>query len=96
MDISSSPLASTEFAVDQTSNYQNLSNTDYWTKTHFGSLINKTIGVDYQRGDNIYYQGKHYIYTSNLDSNDQVFTAGSGQTGVQTLNNYFSKMQLLS
>ena len=38
--------------------------------------------MDYKRGDNIYYQGKHYVYTSPLDSNDQTFTAGSGQTGV--------------
>ena len=77
-----SPLGNAEFATDETTNYKDLSNTDYWTKTHFGSLINKTIGVDYQRGDNIYYQGKHYIYTSNLDSNDPAFTADSGQTGV--------------
>jgi len=80
--LTSSPLVDTAFATDKTSDYQNLDNDDYWTKTHFGSLINKTIGVDYQRGDNIYYQGKHYIYTSKLDSNDQAFTAGSGQTGV--------------
>jgi len=77
-----SPLGKTEFAVDKTSDYKDLSNKSYWTKTHFGSLEDKTIGVDYQRGDNIYYQGKHYIYTSNLPSSDQIFTAGTGQTGV--------------
>jgi len=59
-----------------------VTNTDYWTKTHFGALVGKTIDVDYERGDNIYYQGKHYVYTSHLKSSDQTFTAGSGQTGV--------------
>ena len=77
-----SPLKAAGFAEDKTAEYMNLSNDDYWTKTHFGSLIGKTIGVDYQRGDNIYYQGKHYVYTSHLHSSDQVFTAGSGESGV--------------
>lgn len=80
--VTGSPLADADFATDKTNEYKNLNNQDYWTKTHFGSLINKTIDVDYKRGDNIYYQGKHYVYTSPLDSNDQAFTAGSGQTGV--------------
>jgi len=80
--VAGSPLADTDFATDKTNEYKDLNNEDYWTKTHFGSLINKTIDVDYKRGDNIYYQGKHYVYTSPLDSNDQAFTAGSGQTGV--------------
>ena len=77
-----SPLLDDDFATNKTDEYKNLSNDNYWTKTHFGSLDNKTIDVDYTRGDNIYYQGKHYVYTSPLDSNDQTFTAGSGQTGV--------------
>ena len=76
------PLSDSDFATNKTDDYKNLSNQDYWTKTHFGSLIGKTIDVDYKRGDNIYYQGKHYVYTSPLDSNDQTFTAGSGQSGV--------------
>jgi len=77
-----SPLSDTDFATDKTADYKNLSDKDYWTKTHFGSLKDLTIGVDYERGDNIYYQGKHYIYTSSLPSSDQSFTAGTGQTGV--------------
>jgi len=76
------PLSDSDFATDKTNEYKDLNNEDYWTKTHFGSLIGKTIDVDYKRGDNIYYQGKHYVYTSPLDSNDQTFTAGSGQSGV--------------
>ncbi len=75
-------LSSADFASDVTSNYSDLGNDDYWTKTHFGALVGKTIGTDYSRGDNIYYQGKHYVYVSHLDSSDPVFTAGSGQSGV--------------
>jgi flagellin-like hook-associated protein FlgL len=76
------PLSDPDFATNKTDDYKDLTNKDYWTKTHFGSLIGKTIGEDYKRGDNIYYQGKHYVYTSPLDSNDQTYTAASGQTGV--------------
>ena len=81
LKVTGSPLSDADFATNKTDDYKNLTNQDYWTKTHFGSLIGKTIDVDYKRGDNIYYQGKHYVYTSHLASNDQVFTAASGQTG---------------
>ena len=89
-EVSGSPLADPTFATDMTldsggiSGYANVTaeDSEYWTKTHFGSLDGKTINVDYKRGDNIYYQGKHYIYTSHLDSSDQVFTSGSGQGGI--------------
>ena len=37
----------------------------------------KTIGTSYTRGDNIFYQGKHYIYTSHLDSNDALYVSPS-------------------
>ena len=82
--VAGSPLAAAGFATDVTTDYANVTaeNSEYWAKTHFGSLVDKTINVDYQRGDNIYYQGQHYIYTSHLPSSDQVFTSGSGQTGV--------------
>ena len=76
------PLADTTFATDVTANYADLSDDNYWTKTHFGALVDKTIGTDYERGDNIYYQGKHYVYVSHLSSSDPVFTAGSGQDGI--------------
>ena len=39
-------------------------------KTHYSHLGGKTIGTSYTRGDNIYYQGKNFVYTSHLDSND--------------------------
>ena len=80
--VTGSPLSDTDFATNKTDDYKDVTNDNYWTKTHFGSLINKTIDVDYQRGDNIYYQGKHYVYTSHLSSSDKSFTAGSGQEGV--------------
>ena len=79
------PLSEQGFAgnrTETTKRYANKDNSDYWSKTHFGALVGKTIDVDYQRGDNIYYQGKHYVYTSHLPSSDQVFTAGTGQDGV--------------
>ena len=80
--VTGSPLSDADFATSKTEDYKNLTNQDYWTKTHFGSLINQTIDVDYNRGDNIYYQGKHYVYTSHLASNDRSFTAANGQSGV--------------
>ena len=74
------------FATNVTDKYANLEPSpeedNLWTKTHFGALVGKTIGTDYTRGDNIYYQGKHYLYVSHLPSSDPVFTAGSGQAGV--------------
>jgi len=84
-DLVANPLDDVDFTgnkAETTSQHSDVTNTDYWTKTHFGALVGKTIDVDYERGDNIYYQGKHYVYTSHLKSSDQTFTAGSGQTGV--------------
>ena len=37
----------------------------------------RTVGTNYTYGDNIYYQGKHYIYTSHLDSNDPIYVSPS-------------------
>ena len=76
------PLGDADFADDKTAEYMNLSNESYWTKTHFGDLIGKTIDVDYTLGDNIYHEGKYYIYSSHLPSSDKTFTAGSGQSGI--------------
>jgi flagellin-like hook-associated protein FlgL len=83
-EVLGSPLSADGFANDVTTDYANVTaeNSEYWAKTHFGTLEGKTINVDYKRGDNIYYQGKHYIYTSHLNSSDQVFTSGSGQGGI--------------
>ncbi len=59
---------------DRTSNYTTLSNSSKWTKTHYSHLYGKTVNTSYTRGDNLYYQGKNYIYTSHLDSNDALYT----------------------
>lgn len=66
-------------AVDVTSKYEDLTNTSIWSRTHFSELqgINGTIGTSYTRGDNILYQGKHYVYTSNLDSNNPKYLSPS-------------------
>ncbi len=61
--------------TDRTTEYQDVSNTSLWTKTHFGELKDRTVGTDYTYGDNIYYQGKHYIYVSHLDSNDPIYVS---------------------
>ncbi len=76
------PMVDSNYATNITNEYADLSNTDHWSKTHFGALVDRTIGTNYERGDNIYYQGKHYVYVSSLESNDPNFTAGSGETGV--------------
>ena len=76
------PLTDADFREDVTLKYADIGNEDKWTKTHFGALVGKTIGTDYTRGDNIYHQGKHYVYVSHLDSSDPIFTAGTGQDGV--------------
>jgi flagellin-like hook-associated protein FlgL len=76
------PLNDPSFATNVTADYADLNNDDFWTKTHFGALVGKTVGTDYERGDNIYYQGKHYVYVSHLSSSDPTFTANSGDDGV--------------
>ena len=67
------PNTDSGFATDLTSQLSNLSNSKYWSKTHYGSLDGSTVNSSYTRGDNIYYQGKHYVYTSHLDSNDPLY-----------------------
>jgi flagellin-like hook-associated protein FlgL len=57
-------------ATDVTADYMDLSNTNLWSKTHFGNLIGTTIEQDYVRGDNFFYEGKHYVYVSSSPSSD--------------------------
>ena len=76
------PMSDIGFSTNVTSKFADLSNDNYWAKTHFGALVGKTIGTNYERGDNIYYQGKHYTYVSHLNSNDPSFTVASGDDGV--------------
>ncbi len=74
------PIEDADFYVDKTAGYADLSDTNYWSKTHYGALSSKTVDVNYTRGDNIYYQGKHYVYTSHLDSNDPRFVSPSSDS----------------
>ena len=66
---------STIGVVDKTSEYIDVTNTGNWTKSHYGELSGKTVNVSYTRGDNIFYQGKHYVYTSHLDSHDPIYVS---------------------
>lgn len=73
------PEAQADFSTDVTSDFSDVTNKNNWSKTHYGDLIGKTVSTSYQRGDNIYYQGKHYVYTSHLSSNDPTFVSPSNE-----------------
>jgi flagellin-like hook-associated protein FlgL len=62
---------------DRTAEFTNLNNSSKWVKTHYSHLHGQTIGTSYTRGDNIFYQGKNYIYTSHLDSDDALYISPS-------------------
>jgi flagellin-like hook-associated protein FlgL len=66
--------------VDRTAEYTDVGNYTNWTKTHYTHLQGSTVSTSYTRGDNIYYQGKNYIYTSNLDSNNPLYASTNGYT----------------
>jgi len=66
----SNPEDDADFRDDITGDLADLGNANYWSKTHFGSLVGKTVDTNYEKGDNIYFQGKHYLYVSHLSSND--------------------------
>lgn len=68
------PAQGSDTFVNRTSDYTSVGNSSKWIKTHYSHLGDKTIGTSYNRGDNIYYQGKNYVYTSHLDSNDALYT----------------------
>lgn len=63
--------------IDRSSQYDNVDNSKYWTKTHFGSLDGVTVNTSYQYGDNIHYQGKNYVYTSHLSSENFLYLKGA-------------------
>ena len=78
----------TNGATDVTSEYTDLTNTSIWTRTHHGELVGKTVSTDYQRGDNIFYQGKHYLYTAAIPSSDVLYNPdGNGYTEFEDLLN---------
>ncbi len=83
----SDPAGETDYATDITADVSNPDNEKYWAKTHFANLEDKTVSTSYTRGDNIYYQGKHYVYTSHLDSDNPSFVdpTNDGYTEFETL-----------
>jgi len=68
------PSQQADAYVNRTNDYVSVTNSAKWVKTHYSHLENKTVNTSYTRGDNIYYQGKNYVYTSHLDSNDALYT----------------------
>ena len=81
----SDPLKNSNFASDITSSFTDLSNKDIWSKTYYGSLNNISVNTDYQRGDNIFFEGKHYVYVSNLPSSDESLGGNDGVNDFQQL-----------
>ena len=75
--VAQTPVLDPAAFTDRGDEFEDITNTSIWTKTHYGELQNRTVGTNYTYGDNIYYQGKHYIYTSNLDSNDPIYVSPS-------------------
>ena len=71
------PSVNTDSRITKSNEYTNTTNSSKWVKTHYSHLHGKTIGTSYTRGDNIFYQGKNYIYTSHLDSNDALYKSPS-------------------
>ena len=70
------PATDNTVKISKTNEYTQTSNSSVWTKTHFSHLNGKTVGTSYTRGDNIHYQGKNYIYTSHLDSDNALYSSG--------------------
>jgi flagellin-like hook-associated protein FlgL len=71
------PVSATDSYVDRTLDFADVTNSSKWVKTHYSHLSGKTVGTSYTRGDNIHYQGKNYVYTSHLDSNDALYKSPS-------------------
>jgi flagellin-like hook-associated protein FlgL len=71
----SDPASDSTVKISRTNEFTNTDNSSIWTKTHFSHLNGKTVGTSYTRGDNIHYQGKNYIYTSHLDSDNALYSS---------------------
>jgi len=80
-----SVLDDPDFAENKTNDYMDPSNKDIWTKTYFSELNGISVNTDYERGDNIFYQGKHYVYVSHLPSSDPSFGGDEGVNDFQQL-----------
>jgi len=81
----SDPLADTGFAENHTQEYSDLENTEIWSKSYYSVLNEITVSSDYNRGDNIYYQGKHYVYVSDRPSSDELFGGDEGVNDFEQL-----------
>ncbi len=79
------PLRDEDFATNKTPSYSDLSNEDIWSKTYFGALNGVSVNTDYERGDNVFYQGKHYVYVSHLPSSDESLGGDEGVNDFQQL-----------
>ena len=92
------PSSTNGGAIDYTSQFQDIDNTKYWSKTHYGALDGLTVSSSYQYGDNIYYQGKHYIYSSHLSSDNFKYLEGAdpdtGYTEFENLIKYGAVTEL--
>jgi flagellin-like hook-associated protein FlgL len=71
----SDPAADASVKISRTNDFTNTDNSSIWSKTHYSHLNGKTVGTSYTRGDNIHYQGKNYIYTSHLDSDNALYSS---------------------
>ena len=71
----SDPAADATVKISKTNEFTNTNNSSIWSKTHYSHLNGKTVGTSYTRGDNIHYQGKNYIYTSHLDSDNALYSS---------------------
>ena len=72
-----SPSSDDNAKLSRTEEFKSVKNSSIWTKTHYSHLNGKTVGTSYTRGDNIHYQGKNYIYTSHLDSDNAIYKSPS-------------------
>ena len=71
----SDPASDASVKISRTNDFTNTDNSSVWSKTHYSHLNGKTVGTSYTRGDNIHYQGKNYIYTSHLDSDNALYSS---------------------
>ena len=71
-DISGTPTKG-DGMIDRTGEYTDPTNRSKWVKTHYTHLQGQTVNSSYTRGDNISIKVKHYVHTSHLDSNDNIY-----------------------
>ena len=71
------PTVGNTGTTEITDSYRNLNNSKYWSQTHYGALEGLTVNTSYQYGDNIHYQGKNYVYVSQLSSDHHSFLDGA-------------------